>query len=208
MNLFQEVQYRDLNNDTKVIVNLLIIKKVTYVNKYYNSKKSEKSIPSLLFGKTKYSDESTVLINESTNIFMSCNKKYIIPIMLLTTTDKFKKTKMSQLAKVKPFNWFDLKNRINRDNKYNVKMYHLFNYYYIISSDSNTLTKKQEYRHFFIFSIEYLNKNDIKKSFINFVNLLPNTHIKNIILFNDKAYLYKVSNETVESLLNSIKITK
>ena len=200
--------FMDLNNDTKVIVNLLVMKKVKYVDPYDYSKKSQKSVPSLLFGETKYSDGSTVLINEPSNIFVACNKKYIIPIMLLTTTDEFKKTKMSQLAKVKPFNWFDLKHRVNQDNKYNVKMYHLFNDYYIISNDSNTLTKKQEYRHFFVFPIEYLNKNDIKKSFINFVKSFPNTHIKHLILFDDKAYLYKISNETIESLLNSIKITK
>jgi len=198
--------FMDLNNDTKVIVNLLIMKKVKYVDPYDYSKKSKKKVPGLMFGETQYDDESTVLING--NIFVTCNKKYIIPIMLLTTTDEFKKTKMSQLAKVKPFSWLDLKTRVNSDSKYDVKMYRLFNDYYIISNDSNTLVQKQEYRHFFVFPIEYLSKNDLKKSFMNFVSSFPNTHIKYLILFDDKAYLHKVSNDTIESLLNSIKLTK
>ena len=200
--------FMDLNNDTKVIVNLLIMKKVKYVDPYDNSKKSQKNVPNLLFGEIQYSDESTVLINENNNIFVTCNKKFIIPIMLLTTTDTFIKSKMSQLAKVKSFSWFDLKKRISLDNKYNVKMYRLFNDYYIISNDSNTLTEKQEYRHFFVFPIEYLNKNDIKKSFVDFVTSFPSTHIKYLILFDDVAYLHKISNETIDSVLNSIKTTK
>jgi hypothetical protein len=191
--------FLDLNNDTKVIVNLLIMTKVKYVDPHDTKSKSQ--IPNLSYGETKYDDGSTVLINQKYNIFVTCNKKYIIPIMLLTTSDNFVKNKISQLAKIKNFSWLDLAKRIDTKTQYNIKMYKLFNDYYVISSDSNTLTVKKECRHLFVFPIEYLSKNELKKSFINFVNSFPNTHVKILILYDTKAYVHPITNSTLETLI-------